>query len=192
MVADDLSQRLWRHGAKLAWEAEGDADRGWAQAQKQQDECQEWVNSYKSLRDWTNAKVAAQNLEIEGLKEEIDAHSGPECMATAMALELAEAEIDRLRKWEERHKDCAAAERLLDEYQAEAVRVLTILHDVEDMLSYLDLHMPKFPITQLTTPQKDLYAELVDAGSLRSWEEDEATDPEDPEDQPRTMDRWWD
>lgn len=136
-------------------------------------------------------KVAAQNREIEGLKEEVDAHSGPECMATSMALEQAEAEIDRLRKWEERHKDCSAAERLLDEYQAEALRVLAILHDTEDMLSYLDLHIGRYPITQLTTEQKNLYAELVDAGSLRSWEEDAATDPEDPEDQPRTMDRWW-
>jgi hypothetical protein len=155
MVSDDLSQRLWRHGARLAWE----------------DECQEWVDSYKSLRDWANAKLSAQEIELNGLREDLDAHSGPECMAIASALELAEAEIDRLRR--------------IVKNQVE------MIEKIQDMLSYLDLHMAKYPITQLTTEQKELYANLVDAGSLRSWEEDAAVDHDDPEDKPREMDRWW-
>jgi hypothetical protein len=103
----------------------------------------------------------------------------------------SEGEIEQLRRWRDRHRDCSATEQMLDEYQDKITDQIAMIEQIQDMLSYLDLHMKQWPIDQLTTVEKELYADLVDAGSRRAWEQDVATDHNDPEDQPRRMDRWW-
>jgi hypothetical protein len=116
-VRDDLSQRLWRQGARRDWENEGDADRGWAEAQKQQDEVQEWIELCKGYKDY--------------------------------------------------------------------------IDNIADMLAYLELHISRYPVSQLTTEQKEMLADLVDYGAKRTWMADKSIDHDDTDERPRTMNRWW-
>lgn len=58
------------------------------------------------------------------------------------------------------------------------------LEEIEDMLAYLDLHIGRYQYKVLTTDQKNMLADLVDAGCKRlakaeGWDE------------ARTVDRWW-
>lgn len=167
MADDDLSQRLWRDGAKRAWEEEQSCELGWKLAQDEQDNAEAVFTAFVDYRRWSFEKVR----ELELLKEEAEAHSGPECMAIAHGLEAAEAEITRLRE-------------KVDLKQVIFQAQVTETKKLQDMIAYVDLHIGNFPIKKLTTEQKELWADCVDASGARMAEAEGWDDP-------HVFPRWW-
>lgn len=62
--------------------------------------------------------------------------------------------------------------------QAELVR------QMQDMIAYVDLHIGEYPIRKLTTEQRELWADSVDASGARMAKEEGWDDP-------RSYERWW-
>lgn len=64
-----------------------------------------------------------------------------------------------------------------------------LLTEVADLLAYLDLHLGRYPWTQLTTRQKEVMADLIDnAGTI-----EQLNNPDEyrPGESPRRVERWW-
>lgn len=58
------------------------------------------------------------------------------------------------------------------------------LEAIEDLLAYLDLHIVRYQYKVLTTEQKNMLADLVDASCAREAVEEGYAEA-------RTVDRWW-
>lgn len=59
-----------------------------------------------------------------------------------------------------------------------------LLSQVADMVAYLDLHIGRYPWQQLTTPQKELFADLVDSHAV-------STVAAEHREIPARVARWW-
>lgn len=60
---------------------------------------------------------------------------------------------------------------------------------IADLISYMDLHVGKYEIKQLTTQQKEMWADLVDSSNVLMAREDPSY--ADPTGIPRRVPRWW-
>lgn len=60
-----------------------------------------------------------------------------------------------------------------------------LLRAIADMVSYMDLHIGKYQISQFTSEQKEMWADLSDAASVLLARDDPTMDP------PGRTPRWW-
>lgn len=63
------------------------------------------------------------------------------------------------------------------------------IRQIADMVAYMDLHIGRFHIKQMTTEQKELWADLVDANGVQEAREDPTY--LDPDGVPPRSTRWW-
>lgn len=61
-----------------------------------------------------------------------------------------------------------------------------LLAQIAEMVAYMDLHIGRYEMKQMTTEQKELWADLVDAYGVVTTLVDEGTHTE-----PRRVARWW-
>ena len=78
----------------------------------------------------------------------------------------------------ERLKEALRIKQQAFQAQVELVR------DMQDTMAYVDLHISQYPIRKLTTEQKELWADAVDASNARADERENY-------DEPSVYRRWW-
>lgn len=64
-----------------------------------------------------------------------------------------------------------------------------LLREISGLLAYLDLHLGRYEWSKLTTREKELLADLVDADGVLTAKEDPTCLL--PGDEPRRAPRWW-